>query len=427
MIAQERAPAGSWAELAGRALVRTLLFALAGATLLIAPASPRRDVPTGLAETTRRQAFSVVGWEVAALSEKALAVARPIEPDPERRVQIVQEHFRNVAEIRRLRAERDRLFASGRGAEAPLADVERELAERQRRFDRSRGEVEAIVALQIDAVLREERLRGELVAFVPSGGWPIPFLRVDPEVFFMYQRLPLNLVIAPRDRIGIVGSVLVSPDLTAAEIDALEGRVDGIGVSSLVSGIGGFGSYPSMIPDTESLPRGLDVIAHEWVHHYLAFRPLGRAFFASYEMRSVNETVADIIGQEIGARAFERFYRASEPAPSRPAPAAGPRRDFGAEMRRIRREVERLLAAGDVPAAERYMAEQREELVRLGWQVRKLNTAYLSFFGAYSGGANRFEAPLRALRARSGSLAAFLGAVERFERPDGLMVDPSGP
>jgi hypothetical protein len=428
MAVLARAASRSWSELAGRALVRALLVGLVGATLLIAPASPRRDVPTGLAETTRRQAFSVVGWEIAALSGKAVGEARPVERDPQRRVEIVKEHFRNAAEIRRLRGELDRLFARGRGADgARLAEVERELAEREGTFDRSHGRVEAIVAEQIDAVLREEQLKHDLVSFVAGGGWPVPFLRVDPDVFFVYQRLPLDLVVAPRDRIGIVGTVLVSPDLTTTEIETLEDRVDAIGVSSLVSGIGGFGSYPSMIPDAESLRRGLDVIAHEWVHHYLAFRPLGRAYFASYEMRSVNETVADVVGQEVGARTFERFYRASEPAPPRPAPAAGPRRDFGAEMRRIRREVERLLAAGDVPAAERYMAEQREELVRLGWQVRKLNTAYLSFFGAYSGGANRFEAPLRALRARSGSLAAFLGAVERFERPDGLMVDPSGP
>ncbi|HEY3082952.1 MAG TPA: hypothetical protein VGM69_23940 [Chloroflexota bacterium] len=423
MAVLARAASRSWSELAGRALVRALLVGLVGATLLIAPASPRRDVPTGLAETTRRQAFSVVGWEIAALSGKAVGEARPVERDPQRRVEIVKEHFRNAAEIRRLRGELDRLFARGRGADgARLAEVERELAEREGTFDRSHGRVEAIVAEQIDAVLREEQLKHDLVSFVAGGGWPVPFLRVDPDVFFVYQRLPLDLVVAPRDRIGIVGTVLVSPDLTTTEIETLEDRVDAIGVSSLVSGIGGFGSYPSMIPDAESLRRGLDVIAHEWVHHYLAFRPLGRAYFASYEMRSVNETVADVVGQEVGARTFERFYRASEPAPAtgetRPAAPTTGRRDFGAEMRRIRREVERLLAEGDVPSAERYMAEQRQELARLGWQVRKLNTAYLSFFGAYSGGANRFESPLRALRDRSDSLVGFLRTVERFERPE---------
>src|SRR5262249_53933455 len=285
-------------------------------------------------------------------------------------------------------AERDRLFARGRdGDAARLGDVERELGERRAAFDQSRGQVEAIVAAQLDQVMRDERLKRDLVGVVPGGGWPIPFLRVDPDVFFVYQRLPLNLLIAPRARIGIVGTVLVSPDLTTGEIDTLEERVDRIGVSSLVSGIGGFGSYPSMIPDSESLRRGLDVIAHEWVHHYLAFRPLGRAFFASYEMRSINETVADIVGLEVGALTFERFYRASEPPPVPSTPSARPpaaaRPAFGTEMRRIRREVERRLAAGDVPGAERYMAEQREELRRMGWEVRKLNTAYLSFFGAY--------------------------------------------
>jgi hypothetical protein len=413
-------------DLVARALVRGLLLCVVGGTLLIGPPSPRRDLPTGLAEMTRREAFSIVGWEIAALQQKALRPAGPLEPDPERRVEVVREHFRNVSEIRHLRAEVEVRFARGRAIEpVALAEAERELAAREARFDDSRWRVEAIVADQIDAVLREERLKGDLFSLVPGGGWPLPFLRIDPDVLFLYQRLPLNLVVAPRDRIAIVGTVLVSPDLSTAEIEALERRVDGIGVSSLVSGIGGLGSYPSMLPDTETLRRGLDVVAHEWVHHYLAFRPLGRAFFTSYEMRTVNETVADLVGEEIGARAFERFYRASEPPPAdptvRPRPAAAGRRDFGAEMRRIRRETERLLAAGDVAAAERYMAEQRVELTRRGWQIRKLNTAYLSFFGAYSGGANRFEPLLRAARARSGSLLAFLRAAERWERPQDVL------
>jgi hypothetical protein len=87
-------------------------------------------------------------------------------------------------------------------------------------------------------------------------------------------------------------------------------------------------------------------------------------------------------------------------------------------MRRIRAEVERRLAADDVAGAEAYMAAQQAELARQGWYVRKLNTAYLSFFGAYGGGGNRFEASLRALRASSGSLAAFVARVERFARPE---------
>jgi hypothetical protein len=276
---------------------------------------------------------------------------------------------------------------------------------------------------QVDAVMRELGLRSSLFSFGP--GWPIPFLRIEPEVFFTFQPLPLNLVVAPRDRIEIVGSVLVSPDLDADQVDALESRVDKLGVSSLVGGIGGLGSYPSMIPDAESLRNDLTTVAHEWTHHYLAFRPLGRAFFASYEMRTLNETVADMVGQEVGRTVWQRYYASTEPPPApRPAPAppqpGAARPDFGTEMRRIRGEVERMLAAGDVPGAERYMAEQREALADMGFRVRKLNTAYLSFFGAYAGGANRMESPLRALRRAAPSLAAFLHQVESFSTPQDL-------
>jgi len=320
------------------------------------------------------------------------------------------------------------LFRRPPGQRAELAEVEGQLADRQRRFDDDRAAIEEIVGQQVDATLRQLGLRDEVLNRAGGDGWPLPFLRVDPPVFFTFQRLPLNLVVAPRDRVALIGSVLLSPDLDTGAIERLEGRVDGLGVSSLVSGIGGFGSYPSMVPDTETLPRALGAIAHEWTHHRLAFRPLGRAFFSSYEMRTVNETVADLVGEEVGRLTFERYYRASEPPPPPPPPAApartspaAPRPDFGVEMRRIRAEVERLLAAGDVPAAEAYMAAQQTELARQGWYVRRLNTAYLSFFGAYGGGGNRFEAPLRALRASSGSLAAFLARVEQFASPGDVL------
>jgi hypothetical protein len=397
-----------------RLVVRALLVAAALMTLALAPATPRADRFVGLAETTRREAFSIVGWEVGALLEKL--VRRPsASASTEDPVASVRRHFENVAEIRRLRERRDDLFARG----SETAGVESDLAIRQGQFDAGRAEVERIIASQIESVLDDQDLRGPTLAFVPGGGWPLSFLRVNPNVFFTFRRLPLNLVVAEQDRLGIVGSVLVSPDLTTSEIEQLEARADALGVVSLVSGIGGFGSYPSMIPDTDSLRRGLDVIAHEWVHHYLVFRPLGRAFFDSYEMRSMNETVADLVGNEVGGLVFERFYGAEEPT-SAPRPAAATpeaRRDFGVEMRRIRREVERLLSAGDRASAEKYMAEQREDLARLGWRVRKLNTAYLSFFGAYGGGGNRVESPLRAMRDRSQSLAAFLRLVETFDEP----------
>ena len=405
-----------------RVLTRALLFGLILCCLSISPHSPRRDFAEGLAVISRQSAFSIVKWEAGAFFDKAtmaLAHQAIVPTNTNEQVLQVREHFANVAEIQRLRIERDRLFNEPQTDRTALDEVEGQLRERELHFDRSRGQVEAIIAGQIEATLHAAGIRPGFFE-IGNGGWPIPFIRVFPNTFFSFQRLPQNLLIAPRDRIAIIGSVLVSPDLSAKSIENLELRADGLGVSSLVSGIGGLGTYPSMIPDTEPLRRGLDVIAHEWTHHYLAFRPLGRAFFSNYEMRALNELVADIVGEEIGMRTFEQYYQSSEPpTPPESPPLArtrptSPRPDFGREMRRIRVEVERLLAENDIEGAERYMQAQRSVMSELGWNIRRLNTAYLSFFGAYSGGANRSEPPLRDLRQRAGDLSGFLRQVEQI-------------
>jgi hypothetical protein len=414
--------------LSGQLVVRAALLAVVIAAASIAQPSPRTDKAAGLGATTRQVAFSVVGWEARALAAAAAApLARQVAPTPTHeaeRVALVRAHFANTDAIQKLRDRRDSLFQLPSAERDGLADVERQIQERETVFDKDRATTEAIVGDQVDAEMRALGLRGEIVERASGDGWPLPFVRITPPVFFTFQRLPFNLLIAPRDQIAITGSVLISPDLSTGEIEQLESRVDTIGVSSLVSGIGGLGSYPSMIPDSAPLRRSLEVVSHEWTHHYLALHPLGRAFFTSYEMRTINETVADMVGEEVAAAVWQRHYAPTEspppPAPpaSRSAPrAAAPQRDFGTEMRRIRREVEMRLALRDVDGAERYMEEQRHALADMGWHVRKLNTAYLSFFGAYGGGGNRFEAPLRALRASSGSLAAFLQRVQSFETP----------
>jgi hypothetical protein len=89
-------------------------------------------------------------------------------------------------------------------------------------------------------------------------------------------------------------------------------------------------------------------------------------------------------------------------------------------MRQIRTVVEDYLARHDVAGAEAYMAQQRQELVKQGYYVRRLNTAYLAFFGSYAGSANPYETKLRWLRQKSGSLRAFLEAVSSIQQPADL-------
>jgi hypothetical protein len=178
----------------------------------------------------------------------------------------------------------------------------------------------------------------------------------------------------------------------------------------------------------------LDTVAHEWMHTYLVFRPLGQHYYASGEMRTINETVASIVGDEIGRWAMARFYPAQVgPAPwPRPlsmqrgwtgTPTEQADFEYGSFMRRTRLEVDRLLAAGKVAEAEAYMEAQRRVLVAQGYAIRRLNQAYFAFHGSYAVGASATDpigGKLDILRMRSGSLARFVRTVARFDDPSDL-------
>lgn len=413
-------PGISWPRLA-QGLRRLGLAAL---TMLLALAGPgAADLGERLAGVTAPYAFSLTGWQARALAERLPGLrSLPAAPESPAAVALVQRYYQIGAERRRVQGEQERLYSLP-SAERPAEAVERtarQLAALDRELAALRPLVEEIVAAQVTTILAEAGIGRPILRTVPAGGWPLPWLEITPPVAFTLSPLPEALFIAPRDRIAITHTVLIRPGLDLATIERLEDRVEQWNVAAVVNPIGGFAAYPSMVADTDPLPRALEVIAHEWTHHYLAFRPLGRQYFASYEMRTINETVADIVGQEIGRQVYRRYYGGADPPRPAPPPADRSRPDFGSLMRAIRREVEALLARGDIAGAERYMAEQKVRLRASGYYVRRLNTAYLSFFGSYAGGGNPYEPMLRQLRARLPSLAAFLQAVESISRPEDL-------
>jgi hypothetical protein len=192
----------------------------------------------------------------------------------------------------------------------------------------------------------------------------------------------------------------------------LERSADSSGVSSLIAPIGGIGTYPSMVPQDDAPRQLITSVAHEWLHQYLLFFPLGAGYWSNQETREINETAADLVGAEIGAQLIADLGLASPPNPS---PAAGAF-DFRAFMRSTRLEVERMLAQGQVERAEAYMRERRDELEQHGYYIRKLNQAYFAFYGSYGDGiaaSPRSPIPglLRRLRAESPTLGAFLQRV----------------
>ena len=90
------------------------------------------------------------------------------------------------------------------------------------------------------------------------------------------------------------------------------------------------------------------------------------------------------------------------------APSGDDATEFDTVLRETREKVQAFLDEGQVEQAERYMAARQRELADLGYPIRRLNTAYLAWHGGYAGTGNRYEAPLRKLRADSASLHDFL-------------------
>ena len=179
-------------------------------------------------------------------------------------------------------------------------------------------------------------------------------------------------------------TTLLRSDLTFAEITAMEDDVESQGFSGLVERIGGVATYPSIVPPMSSLQSFLSLVAHEWLHHYLFFQPLGQNYWASGNLTTINETVADMAGKEIGALVYQRFYNGGAAEETAPADGSGSSFDFAAEMREIRLTVDDYLQAGRVAEAEEYMEERRQYLAENGYYIRKLNQAYFAFHGSYA-------------------------------------------
>ena len=276
-----------------------------------------------------------------------------------------------------------------------------------------------------EAVLQEQV--SEVVASfgLTTLGQPIP------SILFHSTPVPEALIISPRDHIEEIANVSLLPDLTIDQQSALEDRVSkGLDVSALVVPIGGVGIYPTMITQTTDLAWLTNTIAHEWTHNYLEQRPLGLLYDETPQLRTMNETTADISGGEIGAEVMRRYYPelmsnsfipdpkqlSFNPFDSNPA-SSPPPFDFNDEMHTTRVTVDALLAAGKIDEAEAYMEQRRQLFVQNGYAIRKLNQAYFAFYGAYAdvpGGAageDPVGPAVRALRSQSKSLAGFINRI----------------
>lgn len=294
-------------------------------------------------------------------------------------------------------------------------------------FDIVGWEINGFLRLGSDATGDESRLGAQISQVLSDQNldarWgPARFL--FPPLSFQKTELPYLLIVSPRDRIELLDTILLDPQLNDSQITEIEGNVERLGYSAEIERVGGVALYPSMVGKNETSKSALSTIAHEWFHQYLFFHALGRKYWSSYDMTTINETVAELAGSEIGDLAYQRFYRTEyelTPAPGADQPAD--RFDFNSEMHLVRLSVDALLAGRDITGAEEFMNERREYFQRHGYIIRKLNQAYFAFHGSYGSdpaSINPLQEAVGQLRSKSVSLADFIKTVSSVSSPDDL-------
>ena len=369
---------------------------------------PGRDFNTRLSSITKPYNFSIAKWELNTVfsSAKQAILGRDKNADDE--VNGVTEYFSSIAQIKAISSEIESVNAGTK--QGDLTSLEADLNKLQQQKMVLGDTVERILERQIKETLVQQGIYNPIDKYIR--------LKVNfPPLNFKLDKPPHLLVVSPRDRIESIREVTLRQSSDVKVTESIEAGVDELGVSSLVVELGGFGgTYPSFVTNEAGLQFTIDTAVEEWVHQYLAFKPLGFRYLLdltglrpNYEIATLNETVASMASKEIGSIVCENYYPQHQNNGGQAESASG--FDFNREMREIRRAVDKYLAEGEIEQAEEFMEQKRQYLATKGYYLRKLNQAYFAFYGAYADRPTSISpigVELRALRSKSTSLKDFL-------------------
>ena len=230
------------------------------------------------------------------------------------------------------------------------------------------------------------------------------------------------LAVSPRNEVRMVRSALLTSDLERAEYERIEATIEADGRwSAWVGRVGGVALYPASVVSSRGYLSTLRIMAHEWTHHYLGFYPLGLAYGRGSDMRTINETVADIVGDELGETAVRIPGFSPAAGDGEEERRSEVRAATDPILRQLRLDVDALLSKGRIDEAERLMDHVREQLIELDRPFRRINQAFLAFrggYGASAASASPWGDRLLALRDSTASLPEFLALVRGIGSPD---------
>jgi len=352
--------------------------------------------------------FSITNWEIEALSREYDQWLFGARIDATRDAEAVREYFENILQIQelenRIQLARDGIVQVDIGL--LLNEIDR-LAVRNITI---RPVVEQVLAAQIETVLVETGIinPSEILSSVDL---------VFPPVNFVIQPPPHLLVISPRDSITRLKDITLVQEISDEDKEAIEQQIAGLGLSALVVSLGGIATYPAFVAEVSSLQYVLEIAVEEWFHQYLIFKPLGFRYGLhiagiqkNYEVATANEALTGMASREIAGEVYRKYYSGSSDQEEKPT-IQSDEFDYYAEMRKIRIQVDALLAEGKVEEAEDYMEQKRLFLAANGYVIRKINQAFFAFYGTYADSPSSVSPigkGLRVLRQQSSTLKEFV-------------------
>ncbi|RJP50158.1 MAG: hypothetical protein C4583_11030 [Anaerolineaceae bacterium] len=378
---------------------------------------------------TRPHEFNFDTWTADAawlkLQQSALGLPNYVQRGDQ--IAVVMESLRLTEAMLRAAQQLEIIFADPTilDKEKETEHIRAELRRLTARQDQISLLAESVIQAQVTEMLAELGLT--------LGGQP------TPPVLYHVTPLPMNLIISRRDRIEQINAISLQPGTTLEEQIVIEnGVAQRLDVSTLVVPVGGIGTYPTMVMRTDYFTWQVGVVIHEWTHNFLTLRPLGMNYGTTPELRTMNETAASIVENEIGPLLLARFYPTLTASradlgrvawnPDLSQPDDPPPFDFRAEMHTTRVRADELLATGKIEEAEAYMETRRQFFWDNGYAIRKLNQAYFAFYGAYAdipggpAGKDPVGPAVRALREQSASLANFLYTIAWMDSYEDLLA-----
>jgi hypothetical protein len=371
--------------------------------------------------------FNFSGWEASSFRYLVHQKTDPVSLSQEDNIQLVLRFMQSLSELEQVNSQLDHARAARK---SPDTGLESRASELRTQLDIAKPPIQSILSRQISLTLARNGIYSPL-----TNSW----LKITfPPVSFRLQPALNILMVSPRDHISRLEQAIIRPEITGSQIDKLESDLEKHNVSALVIPLGGLGAvYPSFVIETSDLKFLLNVVTEEWLHQFMAFRPLGfrlvldlTGVLPDPDISTLNETLVGIAADEIGEQVYQQFYAAyfpdKVPVGTHPADSVF---DFNGAIRTIRLQVDADLAAGRILEAENYMEEQRRVLVSHGYNLRRLNQAYFAFYGnyAYSGtSVDPLGAQARQLRQNSPSLLAYLMTASGFTSRQDLQSSLSG-